>query len=81
MSASLMTWACLSCGEEGTGDMPPEHGEHQAPGPRELIVIVHPSTGWGVTMCPIELLSPMQRERIWFQRTGTRAGWWCAPLP
>lgn len=78
MSAKVLEWACPACGEDGVGEMPPEHEAHRAPGPRELIVIVHPSTGWGITMCPIECLSPMQGRGLFFDR---ERGWWCAPLP
>lgn len=76
MSAKVLEWACPSCGEEGTGEMPPEHAAHAVPGPRELVVIVH--RGWGVTMVPIEYLSPMQASNLRFDR---ERGWWCAPLP
>jgi hypothetical protein len=58
--------------------MPEEHAGHQKPKPRELVVIVHPSMGWGITMVPIEHLSPMQAKGLYFNRD---SGWWCAPLP
>lgn len=78
MGASVVNWSCPACGEEGMGDMPEVHAEHAAPKARELIAIVHPSFGWCLTMSPIELLSPMQREGLYFDRG---SGWWCAPLP
>lgn len=60
------------------GNLPSEHLQHQGPVARELIALVHPETGWGITTVPIELLSPMQRRGLYFDR---KSGWWCAPLP
>jgi hypothetical protein len=60
------------------GDMPPEHEAHKAPRPGDLVVILHPSTGWGVTAVPYAYLSPMQERGMHFDR---ERGFWCAPLP
>jgi hypothetical protein len=60
------------------GDLPPEHEAHKAPGPASLVVILHPSTDWGITMVPRAYLSPMQARGLRFDRA---RGFWCAPLP
>lgn len=60
------------------GDMPPEHEAHATPKPGDLVVILHPSTGWGITAVPYAYLSPLQEKGLHFDR---ERGFWCAPLP